>query len=228
MIENSELFDNIGKTYGRNILNDISKLYFEKKNKIFEPIENITNSMSIVSVLSQGEILAQGMSCVHDVLNNNWGKMLTGLLSDDEADYILQDITDVARTMRFSGQSAINFARTFGGAVLGSQAQIGQGSTPATRSDFNIETPFANGGLEDSLTNTGTGVWVEAQGHATVPIVINPTTGAGVISESVLVMSWIDKGVVVRKLLASRDNISPVVNFGAGATLTIDYIIALA
>ena len=99
MIENSELFDNIGKTYGRNIVNDISKLYFEKKNKIFEPIENITNSMSIVSVLSQGEILSQGMSCVHDVLNDNWGKMLSGLLSDDNVLYTVQDIANAARNM---------------------------------------------------------------------------------------------------------------------------------
>ena len=159
------------------------------------------------------------MSCINDLLNRNWGRVISAI-SSDQGGFSLFDTGGVSRacTMYTTGNSLF----TVDLVSIGTRCQLGQGSNPATRSDNNIQTPFV-GGVESSQINTGDGGYNSGLGKVDVPTLFSPTLGSGSISETVLFGVWSRIGNIVFTCCITRDNISPVVNFVGGQAVNVDY-----
>ncbi len=92
------------------------------------------------------------------------------------------------------------------------EAQIGKGSTPATRQDFNIEIPFTNGGEEDNRKLSIIAIYVEATEKIEMSTQYS-ALGSGAISEVCKFIVINDISGQDRTILISRDIINPPVNF---------------
>jgi len=225
MIENSQLLKYVGETWNEKLKNQISKEYFELKQKQISLVENNVYPMSIVRVTdpNETEIKSIGMSCINDILNDNWGNFLRGFFTGTA-----QDITPMTnqlaqnKPIRTNG-NALPFNSTDSGAI-GSEMQIGKGVSGATRQDFNIESPFASIPRFD----TGFGGYNSGLGQVSVNGLLSPTPEAGAISETVFFAVWRHIGATTERYLLSRDNISPVVNFIIGQAVNVEYVLQLS
>jgi len=70
--------------------------------------------------------------------------------------------------------------------ITETRVQIGKGTTPPTRQDFNIENPFTNGGVEDNSVKSQFSGYVSATGLINMATQLSPMAGAGTITEVVL------------------------------------------
>ncbi len=216
---NQELSQYVGFTQKEKVLNDAAKILLENKaEKLgFLPKPAL---VSLVTVSENEEIKSIGGSIPSDLITDQFVRLF-GLMfgtSASQRSRIIQDITNVARTVRFSATGNNPWPDGPGG----SEVQVGQGSTPPARSDVDIETPFANGGVEDAAVSTAIGVY-DFAGQITVTTIITPATGTGTVTESTLVWQFQDEGAVVRKFLMAHDLISPGVSFIATQTITVTY-----
>ena len=226
-MENSQLLELIGKTKTQNLIDDISKQYLEIQDKKFPSLNHLTKALSIVSVTdpNETEIKDIGMSCVNDLLNDNWGKFLLAVIGAGQG-IALQDDSDTTRSLTMqqttdTNAGAYNTTNNPAGQV-GSAVQVGKGTAPATRQDFTIENPFV-GGVESLKNSTGIGGWNSGLGQVDIATLISATLGAGSISETVLFCRWHVNVGGNSYFLMSRDNISPVVSFIAGQAINVDY-----
>ncbi len=232
MIENSQLLEIIGKTKTKNLIDDISKHYFEIQKKEFGS-NNISKALSIVSVSQpkETEILDIGMSCIQDILSDNWGEFLKGILTSNQT-VSLTDDAGTPRSVQLGGGVSGNLnpynVNNNPAGQVGSICRIGKGTTPATRQDISIETAFTNGGIEDGTISTGSGGFNVGLSQIDIPCVISPLAGSGAISETGLFTRWHYVGGANARFLITRDNISPVVNFIAGQAVNIDYKLLLS
>ena len=218
---NQELSQYIGFTQKQKVLNDAVKILLENKAKKlgFLPKPAL---ISLVTVSENQEIKSIGGSIPSDLITDQFIRLF-GLMfgpSASQRSRLIQDITNVARNVRFSATGNNPWPDGPGG----SQVQVGQGSTAPTRADFNIETPFANGGLEDGLVSTALGVYNSSLGQVTVTGVFGLTTGAGTITESILVWQFQDTSITIRSFAMAHDAISPGVSFVASQIITVNYI----
>jgi len=220
LIENSQILENIGKTLNQKLKDDISKNYFEEFRIKFPNFfkQNYSKMHSLVTVTENNEIKKIGMSCLNDILNDNWALMLGQLLSGGFS-IMLRDITNVQfQTPVYSNTNMFN-KTTFN---LGSQIQVGEGTLPATRTQFNINDPFPTV-PENTRKNTGSGGWITGLGQVQVPMSF-VAGGSGVISETCLFNLWVsDNGFSLKTFMVSRDNISPTVSFSIGQSINVDY-----
>ncbi len=230
MIENSQILEHIGETKSDKLIREIQSEYFELRDKKFPPKENKLSCNTVISVTKDKEIKSIGMSCINDLLLDNFGKFIQGAFLRNSGTLNTIADTGVLETTRYIGNVA-NTARynSIVNVSTGTRFQVGQGTTPATRGDFKTETPFTNGGLEDNQTSTGTGVYTVGINRVNVAGVISPTTGTGSISEFVMFGIWqkFPQAQQTRNYALSRDNISPVANFGIADAINIDYAIQI-
>ncbi len=99
--------------------------------------------------------------------------------------------------------------------------QIGEGTTPATNLDFNIEDPFQN--APESLPFGQAGIiYIEDSGEYTQASTLTNLQEAGAISEVVTIGTGKIEGGAVRSFLMIRNNIDPVVNFIIGETVNLE------
>ena len=226
MIENSQILEHIGKTKTEKLIQEITHEYLERKNKKYPPVENPLNSACVVSVVEEKEIKQIGMSCLNDLLNNNFALFIKGAFNRGGTQTEMRDVSNIVTEVRFTGASATRYNnnQTTQTTPIGSRVQVGSGITPATRSDFNIETAFV-GGVVAQRRPTGIGVYFAGLNDVLISSVISPTLGGGSISEACLYAQW-HRSLFAnqfREFVLSRDNISPVVPFSAGNTINIDY-----
>ncbi len=222
-MENSQLLEYIGETKTKKLQDSITKEYFELFHKKF-PAYNENHKMnSLVTVTDKKEIKSIGMSCINDLINDNWGKMIKALISGDLA--VIPPAVDRQNTTNnalivYRTTDQFNSTNTAG--LVGSVIQAGSGSTPATRQDFNIETALI--GLPQATFNpTGDGSWSSGLGQILIPSQIVAGQG-GTIRETVLFGNWATISPVEnQQYCISRDLISPIVNFVIGQTINIDY-----
>jgi len=95
-------------------------------------------------------------------------------------------------------------------AVRDNTIQIGKGTTPPTRQDFKLETPFTNGGIEDNKVLSGSYGYVAGSGIANQGTIISPTTGSGSITEVVKYFN----GMSSHECIFMRNVITPVAFLG--------------
>jgi len=227
-MENSQLLELIGKTETENLKSDITKQYTENFHKRFpewfEENKHMAKAFSLVTVTKEKEIKSIGMSCINDLLNDNFGQFLKGIIG-------LQSFTATildggAKSFNtLSGNAGYNMANI--GIAMGSYIQVGSGNSPATRQDFNIENPF--GTSPESLLSgiIGLSGWNSGLGLISMIRSFN-AGGSGAISETILVQAWRATDSNHRQAVYSRDNISPVANFIIGETVNVNYNLVLS
>ncbi len=225
-MENSQLLEHIGETKTKKLIDSIQSEYKELQRKQFPKSENLTKTCCVVSVLEKNEteIKSIGMSCVNDLFLDNWGLFLAVLLGGQGGFFSFRQISNVGQNM-FVVRNLTKYNETSG--AVGAKVQIGQGSTPPTRSDFAIDSAFASS-PENSLQNVGTASYQVGLSKITIPIQITPTGGSGSIAEAVLFGQWVQQGTnTIQSFALSRDLISPVVGFVNGQSINLDYGILL-
>lgn len=222
-MENSQLLEHIGKTKTQKLQDEITKEYFEIFEKKFPSYSENHKMNSLVTVTKEKEIRSIGMSCINDLINDNWGKMLSSLIAGDE--FIAPPNVDIGGTTNnalFVYRTSGSFNMTDTAGAVGSNIAIGQGLTPAARTDFDIETDFAIG-PESILNPTGNGGWSSVLGQVQIPWQII-SLGSGTITETGLFGQWGTLSPVeIQQYLLSHDNISPGVAFVGGQSVNVDY-----
>lgn len=224
------LIDYIGKTKSQTLIDEIQATYKENFIKKFPDYfeKSYIKSSSIISITQpkETEIKDIGMSCLNDLLVDNYGNMLSGLLGGQAPSVNMKDTGGTDRAITIVGQQG-TFTDTdpVGTATVGSKIQVGKGLTPVARTDFNIETPFT-GGIPSASVFTGQGGYNLA-GKVTVSAVLSPTSQSGSISEACL-FNWFNHVVTSRFFMMAHDNISPAVGFIIGQAINVDYQIILS
>jgi hypothetical protein len=158
------------------------------------------------------------------LFNDNFGLLLsklfraptTGALSNVGGFF---DITGAPLVINIYGLASATLFNEF----AGGNVQVGKGTTPATRQDTNIETPFTNGGVEDNPVNAIVGAYNPSLAKVEIPALISPTAGAGAISEVVRTRGMENSVGVGKEMLLTRDNVSPVSNFIAGQAINVNH-----
>ena len=232
---NEYLLDFIGKSNSQNVLNDAKKFVLEEKSKAlkFAPRPNV---ISLVHTENKNEIMQIGASKPDDLISDNLLIILAGMFGTPTSenrliqliptDGILRDFHVIARQPASGSTTTYTsmYASTAGG--LSCNIQVGKGVTGATRQDFKIEDPFANGGLEDGINPIGAPVYnpsLSRNSFATSFL----ATGLGGISETVLqtrYMTNLTGGRTTKLVQLSRDNISPIVSFIASESVFVEYV----
>lgn len=228
-MENSQILEHIGKTKTQKLIDEIHSEYFEMKEKKFPVSQNQVNDTCIVTATKEKEIKSIGMSCVNDLLLDNFGFFFQGAFLRFPSELPLVDRLGVEETVDFSGSPAFGARYNNNSAVsVGTLFQVGMGLTPALRSNFNIETPFVSA-PESNRTNTVVGVYTAGLSRVNVAGVISPTGDVGVISEFVMFAQWqkFPQQAQVKIYALSRINISPLVPFGLAQAINIDYAIQI-
>ncbi len=224
-MENSQLLEHIGETKTENLLNDISKQFQENLVKRFPDYykSQILKSLSIVSITENKEIKSIGMSCMNDLLTDNFGNFLKGILGIQG--FFMNDLSNSAKQYNCpNGTTAYNHS---GIGTLGTTIQVGTGLTPATRQDTNIQNPFGTAPESSAFNLAGVGGWNSGLGQISMSGAI--TAGdSGAISEAVLIQKFRNFNLGTGTSVFSRDNISPVANFIVGQTINVNYVLLMS
>jgi len=156
------------------------------------------------------------------VILDNLGIILAGIFRAPTTvtkSVIIKDITDTSKTVKVYGRN--DDPSDFFNFTVVRQAQIGKSSTPATRQDVNIGSPFTNGGIEDNRNNSLSFGYNSGLGKIEIPTQIAPTFGSGTIVEVCKFSSYRDSvGIFVCCIF--RDVISNV-NFISAQTININH-----
>lgn len=224
MIENQILLEKIGQTKTQKVIDDCYKIYKEKLDKKYPEYfsKNSSKMCSLVTTTEKNEIKAIGMSKLNDLLTDNWGLILGGILDGASRNNItLKDETGIG-TFQFrvwGTQTQVMFITNSGS--VGSQIKVGTGTTAPTRQDFRMET------LVQTLVS-GNGGWNSGLGKVDIPA--TGTAGSGFsISETGLFGRWVAWAfLVVKTIMIAHDAISPVVPVINGQSINVDYELLLS
>jgi len=156
---------------------------------------------------------------------DNFGEFLKGhftILSTGVRDTAFVITTNgTSRTLRIYGTSS-NFVWNDTNAV-GSQGdfgQVGKGTTPVTRQDINIETPFPDA-PENSKQVSLAGGYNSGLGKVTVQTDITPTGGAGAVTEFCKINNMSVIQTNTYEIIAlTRDLVSPPASFIVGEAIS--------
>jgi len=219
---NDYLLNYVGYSPKKQVLEDCHKYLLENKIKQLGFIPRPTEQ-ALIYVTKNDEIKSIGGAIPTDLLSKNFGDYLGAHMRGASGTGVnVSAVPSVggSETYRIGGTGAF-----YNNNVTGNRFQVGTGTTTPDRNDFNIEIPFANGGVEDSPASPIAGAgWVTGLGQVQVPISISPTTGSGSISEAVMFQVFQTNISVLRNWLWARDLISPVANFIAGQAINIQWI----
>lgn len=228
--KNDKLKDLIGLSYNQRtkfeaikILQEIHKEFYPGMGKAVVTCID-PNSKEILGI--GGSSLLQDKKTgriFSDLISDNFGEYFAPFFrpaANLDVDAILQDDANVARTIRIWRQAGIQYNR-----VIGTRLQVGQGISAPARIDFGIETPFTNGGVEDTIISVvGTSAYTSATGKITaISANFSPTAGTGTVTETVMFSVWRDTGDVTHNFLLAHDAISPGVQFLAAKSIVVDY-----
>lgn len=224
-MENSQLLEHIGETKTEKLINNIGKEFQENLVKRFPDYYNsqVLKSLSIVSITENKEIKSIGMSCMNDLLNDNFGNFLKGILGIQT--FNMNDLANVSK--QYIIPSPTVAYNMLGIGSLGTNIRVGKGLTPATRQDFNIQDPFTTSPESVAFQLAGDGAWNSGLGQVSMSGAI--TAGdSGAISEAILIQQFRNFNIGAGTSIFSRDNISPVANFIIGQTINVNYILLLS
>lgn len=161
------------------------------------------------------------------VITDNFGKFLAAhfhILSSGNISVTLDTIAGSSVTVRVYGTSSTAVWNDTDLGSVSDQAQVGQGVTPATRADINIETPFPTSPENSRITSTPGG-YNSVLAKITIPTVITPTGSSGTITEACKYNTMIQNtlGPNPQIFLFFRDIVSPGVNFMMAEAINISH-----
>jgi len=227
-MENEVLKEYIGETKTKKLIDEIQSVYFQKKKHIFANSKQPLSENCLVTALRDGEIKSIGMSCINDLLLDNFCQFWVGAFQRANERTLVQ-VSGVNEQVRFIGNPPFTARYNANNSVsLGTLFQVGSGATPPVRGNFNIDTAFPSA-PEANRKSTGIGVYTVGLSRVNVAGFISPTTDAGTINEFVMFAQWqkFPQQSQTRIFALSRDIISPAVSFSALDTINIDYAIQI-
>jgi len=231
--ENDLLNSLIGQSFNQRTKFEADKILKE----IHKKADQYSMEKALCYVIDKGEIKGIGGSSlmknkktgeiVSDLVLDNFGVLLAGVMSRFRAVDKIVSLTDTSGnpiTLKAIGTSTTFPQLGFGS--IGNRFQVGSGSTPPARTDFNIETAFGtppeSGGLfpsTDPVFNSGLGNF---KMNASIT-----AGGAGTINESIWIGTFLNTSNATNLYAFFRDIISPAVPFIAGQTIALEYTIQL-
>jgi len=222
-MENQILLEKIGETKNQKLIDDCYKIYKENFRKEFPNYfeSNHSKSLSIVTTTENFEIKSIGMSCLNDLLLDNWGNFLNGFMGGNSSAQSLKITTGQTRAVGMWGTGQSNWNSVSVGST-GSSISVGSGTTPAVRSDIVLETSVL--GL-----SMGNGGWNSGLAKIDIPA-SNNSVSSFTLSETGLFGVWAHSTppASVGSFMLSHDNISPVVSVIVGQNVNVDYQLLLS
>ena len=227
MIQNQQILQYIGETKTKKLVENIQKEYFEILRKKFpeksNPIENLQcNCLVITHEKNDDEIKGIGISCIDDLINDNFANFFGAILSRLGSKNLI-DNANVSRSLLIYGQND-TFGDTNGASgvhSLGCQFAIGSGTTIPARTDFEVESI-----IQAVFSPSGNAGYNSVSGQISITGASAVLIGSGSIGNAVMYGRWFSVGVT-RLFVISHDLISPVVNFVNGQVATIEYTYTL-
>lgn len=224
---NEYLLDYIGKSKTENLSNDLRKYANECNLR-----KSLDLPMSICSVLppDNNEIMSLGMSVPNDLILDNFGHFLAGIIGRATPQTLIDD-GGVGRSRIFKQSSTLNMffqtERAFPSTSLpvGWTFRLGQGSTQPERDDFTIET-LLGATPESSYQSTLQGTFSSSLGTVNVAKNYPNASGSGSISEMGLFCgtSNFSLSPTTSISMMTHDLISPVVNYTVGQIINLEMI----
>jgi len=230
--ENDDLKSLIGKSFNQKSKFEADKIL----NEIHTKAETrMIGKKALCFIVDKNEIKGVGGSTlikdkngkiISNLIVDNFGEILNALHAGQPAPFALVvnvvDTSGNARQLRFYLTSNWQDPPR----TDGINTQIGSGTTPPTRSDFNRETPFGTAPENGFITMTNLPIWNSALGQiVTAGSII--AGGSGTINEIVLTSLINDLSNIQRRILYYRDIISPAQSFIAGQNIFVQYTIQL-
>jgi len=232
--ENDSLNSLIGKSFNQKNKFEAEKIL----NEIHLKAESrMIGKKALCYVLDQNEIKGVGGSTL---MRDKNGKIISNLILDQMGILLsriflgkpqgstnanMKDENGVTRTTRvfLAGATFITFIAGVGN-EMGAVLQIGSGTTPPLRTDFDIDNPFSVSPESDN-NNASDPVYDSNTGSFKSSIAIQ-AGGTGTINESALKNTW-NSLATPQVFTAFRDIISPAQSFIAGQTIVLEYTIQL-
>lgn len=166
-----------------------------------------------------------------DLILDNFGKLFANLFRAPAATvgatFTMKD--DLAATENFkaynggnTGDANFNYVNGFSCGV-GTQVKMGSGSAAPARADFQIQTALVSA-PESGYLNTNDGGYT-ASNTVIYQADANLTGGSGTVNEAGSFGAWaiLGAGCFIRKIMITRDAVSPGVAFTAGKLLRAAY-----
>jgi len=206
----------IGHKYPKNI-NEIIK----ESIKLRYPFQHFATL-----IISQRDII-KGItqSKPNNLILANYGLLLAGLLRAPVAGVTQINTVDISGAV--DAVNAMGLSQLFneysGADKVGSYMQVGSGTTPATRADYDIETALGTA-PENALFDTGTGSYAVGSIACAGAIV---SGGAGTINETGLFGRWMKIGGTYETYMLLHDILVSGEAFILGNTITVAYTINL-
>jgi len=232
--ENDSLNSLIGKSFNQKNKFEADKIL----NEIHAKAENRTiGKKALCYIVDKNEIKGVGGSTlmkdkdgkiVSNLILDQFGKCLAGLFRGSQAGDGAQptNVKDAGaglNTMKmyFTSGIVFNLVSTVPLGELGTIIQVGKGTTPPTRTDFDIESDFTTPPEQnlfipaDPVYNSGLGNFKNAGSIV--------AGGSGTINESILGVIWKNSANGVKTFILYRDIISPAQAFIAGQNIFLEY-----
>jgi len=201
-----------GKTFNEKLVNEIYAYIKEERIKSNLNHHNYLPA-SLVTSLKDDEIKKIGCSIPNDIINDNLGELLAAIFrpvsTGTKTVTTFEDTNPTTRSLIIYSSTVGELYTSGAGGAL-TRVQLGQGSTAPTRTDFNIETPFANGGPEDGKNKTDDGSFLPSSNQVQVGKLIGPMAGGGTITETCLFGVWNATVGGLAEFLASRDLVGSI------------------
>lgn len=213
-----------GYTYKEKLIQDCNKFLIENKAKTLGYLPRPC-AVSLVSVVENGEVKSIGGSIPEDLILDQFGIIYNAYFRPSEVGQVNITVTDtggVDRSIIPRIAFASNGMNKALSQALGTEIQVGQGSTLPARANVDIETVFA-GAPESGRVGTGLGGYNSGLGQVTVSTVISPTSASGTVSESGLFWVLADNVTTVRTFMILHDLVSPGVSFVAAQAINVTY-----
>ena len=220
---NDFLENYVGFTAKQSVLDEIHKSLLQERAKVLG-YENKVIPIATVRIEDpkSKEILSIGASIPNDLITDNWGELLAAIHGPFTTARTFSGLNDVGNGGPFTirvwrAASGNSWDRNFR-----TQIQVGSGSSPVARTDFNIETAFGSG-IESTRVPSNSGGYNATLGQVKVSANISPTTGGGTVTESCMFWDITDDASILRTYLMSHDLIAPGVVFLAGQSIVPEY-----
>ncbi len=159
------------------------------------------------------------------VLSDNLGKILAGHFRPVSSSIInvggIKATDGIEYTMSIYTPSSNNWAN-LGGKFI----RIGEGSTPATAQDFELEDPFSNA-PESGRVSSSLATYIDGSGKVNQASQFQPMGGNGSISEVVQQLDMKDSGGVTREVQISRIIVDPAIAFLINGQVNLDNEVSL-
>lgn len=199
--------------------------------KSLDLLPNVADNVFCATLDSKGKILDIGFNVAGDLIIDNFGVLLAGLIRSPVASQLyvmLNNVSGVARALYIYSKTSngqANWTSGYGFEVTaGTRLQVGSSNAAAARNQYSIQTPF-EAAPENGRFGSSTGVY--GGGAVSFSGAVS-AGGSGTVNETGFFGYWpYNLTSTCDEFMLFRDVLSSGVSFVAGNTLNVSYSINL-